>query len=271
MTEGHGAPRFAIPRGLDTAILRAGLAGAVESGRASLDVVDTYDAGAGALIEGRADAALVSPLTAAGRLASSVILPGFALSCRGPCPSMRLHLFARLPDVRDCGSAAFGHAAEELARLTFEAAGRAVTLVPFDGGADDALGEHDAVVTVGDVALAEETPEEATPIDLGEAWGVLSDAPFVWGVVAARPAAVDGELLDLVAKAAARGEGALPGVASGFAGEEGCSIDHAAAYLEHRLGFELGAEQRRGLESLLEAARRAGRLPADAGLAWADD
>ncbi len=271
MSEGHGAARFAIPGGLDTAIVRAGLSAAAEAGRVGIDVVASYDAAAAALADGRADAALVSPLAAAAALSSAVLLPGLAISCRGPCPSMKLHLFARLPDVRDCGSAAAGHAAEELARLTFEAAGRKVALVPFDGGADDALGTHDAVLTVGDAALTEETPEEATPIDLGEAWGVLSDEPFVWGIVAARPAVVDGELLELVANAAARGEGALPGVATGFAGEEGCSIDHAAEYLEHRLSFDDGPAQRRGLEALLEAARRAGRLRPGATLAWADD
>ena len=201
---------LALPDAVEAEVLRRGLAGgpgdagaaagiarapdsgeAIEAGRAG-EAVETVDAGTwdgalAALRDGRVDAALVSPLGLLDGPAGFVLLPALALSSRGRCPAARLHLFSRLEAVRTCGDAAAGHAAAVVAKLTLASAGRPdLELVPFDGGADDALGEHEAVVTAGNLALAEETPEEATAIDLGEAWGVACDAPFVWGIVAAR-------------------------------------------------------------------------------------
>lgn len=245
--------RLALPDCAEAALLARDLS-RPESGLLAVRMPSWGEALA-ALMERRSDAALVSPVALDRNVGDLALLPQLALSARGPCLSQRLHLFSRLEDVRTCGDATAGHAASAVARLTFEASGRSgVEFVPFSGGAGDALGEHEAVITSGDGALCEETPEEATALDLGDAWSLISDTPLVWGVVAAwRESA--GEIARRLESSLVLPDAASVEIAADLAAREGCSRDHVFDYLTRVVRWDVDDGVRRGAAEICSLAR----------------
>jgi predicted solute-binding protein len=245
--------RIALPACVEAALLARDLS----RPDSDLQAVSTpsWDEALATLIERRSDAALVSPVAVGRTAADLTLLPQLALSARGSCPSQRLHLFSRLENVRTCGDATSGHAASAVARLAFEASGRSdVEFVPFSGGAGDALGEHEAVITAGDGALCEETPEEATALDLGDAWSLISGTPLVWGVVAARRESA-GEIARRLESALEPPAAAAAEIAAQLAAREGCSRDHVFDYLTRVVRRDVDDGVRRGAAELCSLAR----------------
>jgi len=118
----------------------------------------------------------------------------------------------------------------------------------------------DAAVLIGDPALVVAGRTGHREIDLAAAWSEWTDLPFVfavWGTTVAAPAGIDRLLADSFAYAEANWPRLLPG----WAAAHGVEPALARHYLESRLSYRLGADERRAVATFLARAADAGLLP----------
>jgi len=127
-------------------------------------------------------------------------------------------------------------------------------LAPSGAPLADLLNGCDAVVRIGDKALAERVPEGARAIDLAAAFVGLTGLPMVfaaWTAVRDVPEALAARLR----AAFDDGKTRLAAIAKRYA-PRSVPIDVARSYLEDSISYEIGPREREGLERFLSMARR---------------
>ena len=161
------------------------------------------------LLGGDADAALLPALAVLRAVDDLAVLPAVALSA-WDYPYARLLLRADLGHTLK--SVAFDprHAQEViLTRAVLrEHYGATPAFVPVEAATREALGTHDAVLTVGDAVPT--LAHGPLSLDLGQEWYELSNYPFVFGLIATRHGEATVELLHLVRQAARLAEALRP-------------------------------------------------------------
>ncbi len=208
-------------------------------------------------------------LESAGRLR---IVPGVAIGCDGPVESVLLlskvapeRIRSLLIDASSMTSALLGQVI--LRDLHGCAPHAELSAAPVEDARNFLRGPHDALVVIGDAALA--APHEAFPfvVDLGDAWKRLTGLPFVfavWGARADAPPERLAEIARVLVEAARAGAENIEAVSLDSTARHPFDVARALAYLRDSIRFELGPPQ---VEAIREFARRVARhrlIPCDA-------
>jgi cyclic dehypoxanthinyl futalosine synthase len=214
------------------------------------------------LAEDEADVALM-PVAAAATIGDLRLVRGCAIGARGAVRSILVVADRPIDTLDELAVDLSSRTSVVLARLVLRARrrGREPRLV----GAEPAeaiggvRGSRGALV-IGDPALEIEG-RFSHSLDLGLAWWELTRLPFVFAAWCGRPGAlsVDDERLLEAAKAA--GLDRRGAIAEEHAARSGLSPASLRAYLRDAIRFDLGDEERRGLERFYDEAAHAGLLP----------
>lgn len=219
-------------------------------------------AAAAALVEGRADLALVPAVTLLD--GDFVPVPGLGIAARGRVDSVFLY--------RNRNASAAGpfrlaldpasRSSQALTRIALEDflavdAARITSVERDPGEAVSHPQEHDAVLVIGDRAMALDPGSDWERIDLAELWLERTGHPFVFAVWGTKPAVLEANswLTERLGAALAEAEADLPAFARREAPRHGVDGDVAAEYLESRILFRLGDDERAGLEEFLRRVR----------------
>jgi chorismate dehydratase len=212
---------------------------------------------------GELDLALLPVHLLAPCAAEFEVVPGIAVSSKGPYGGARLDCRVPLPEVTSIASRASGHAAEALVQVLFGSSGRSPALVPWPGGTGDPLAGHDAVLVAGDAALVEPAPRVAVSVDLGVAWSTLTGQPMVWEVWAARQGRVTRRWYAALHGARTRGRRHLPELARHHAAGLGApeTASRFECFGDVQVSWRLGQRELEGLSRFWRECRSAGLLP----------
>lgn len=204
--------------------------------------------------------ARLADLVAAGEVAAALVpvrdvfaldlevVPGVAIATRGSSESARLYLKRPVEQVRtiavDARSRTTNALARVLLRRRWGVEPRAFEYDP-DRTAPEAV-DADAAVVIGDV-WARRT---ALPwLDLGRAWVEATGRPFVFAVWAHRRGEPRAERLhDLLRSAAREGRERIGEIATRLGPRAGLSRAGAERYLTRAMWYELGPQEREGME-----------------------
>jgi cyclic dehypoxanthinyl futalosine synthase len=212
--------------------------------------------------EDEADVALM-PVAAAATIGDVRLVRGAAIGARGKVRSVVLASDVPAGELTEVALDLSSRTSVILARLVLRRlfGGREPRLV--GRRASDAvasIGGTRGAVVIGDPALAIEG-RHAHAIDLAGAWREWTGLPFVFAAWCGRAGALgpreERVLLDAKARNAARRDA----IADAHAARTGLDAASLRAYLRDALWYELGDDERAGLERFYLEAARAGLLP----------
>jgi chorismate dehydratase len=189
------------------------------------------------------------------------IVPGVAIASRGPVVSVALFTAREIKDIRSIALDTSSRTSVALLRVL---CARLFKIRPrFHSSGPDLesmLSEHDAALLIGDTALFSDGPD-IERIDLGEVWTRMTGLPFVYAFWAGRPdALMAGDVAALQAARDAGIEHAEEIARTYFTDPRQQAI--GARYLRDNIKYDLGDEERAGLELFYQYAAEAGAVPA---------
>ena len=206
------------------------------------------------LADGELDVALIPVIEAVSHPEYTVVSDA-CIACRGPVWSVKL--MSRVPGA-------------EIKTLSLDEGSRtscALTRIFLDRQFDTrpdcqllSINEDwqatstDAVLIIGDRAMKTDAPEFPHVWDLGEAWNAMTGDPFVFAVWAARPESDFIRLNSVLSNARDRGLNELKKIAADQAPHYGLSDDECLNYLRENLHFNLGANEKAGMEKYFQYA-----------------
>jgi cyclic dehypoxanthinyl futalosine synthase len=214
------------------------------------------------LAEDEADVALM-PVAAAATIGDLRLVRGCAIGARGAVRSILIVASRPIEQLEELSVDLASRTSVLLARLVLRARqrGREPRLV--GATAKDAIasvrGARGALV-IGDPALDIEGRFPHS-LDLGLAWWELTRLPFVFAAWCGRPGAVTAEDELLLRSAKLAGLDQRSAIADAHAASAGLSPASLRAYLRDSIRYDLGDEERRGLERFYDEAAHAGLLP----------
>jgi chorismate dehydratase len=112
----------------------------------------------------------------------------------------------------------------------------------------------DAVLIIGDRAMAEDPPQFPYVWDLGEAWHQWTGLPFVFAVWAARTRESLDRLGGMLSQARDHGVANIDQIVAANAGRYQLSSQQCRQYLQQNLHFHLGDAEKLGLELYFQYA-----------------
>ena len=210
------------------------------------------------LAAGDLDAALV-PSVEVFRDPRRVVVPVGCISSLGPVRSVGL-FGARPPRpgdriLLDESSLTSAALLRVLLAGPLDAPGASFT--PCPPTTDPRTAGADGVLLIGDPALVLDR-SGLVETDLGEAWTRWTGLPFVWAVWAARDGAAAAAVGPALREARERGARSLPAIVDREAARLCMERAAMADYLGRRIRFDLGTEERKGLERFREECAKAG-------------
>jgi cyclic dehypoxanthinyl futalosine synthase len=231
------------------------------SGRVRLDCASPSEV-ARQVAEDEADIGLM-PVAAAASIGDLRIMRGCAIGARGPVRSVVIVAERPIDTLDQLAVDLSSRTSILLARLVLRGRNHGREPRLFGESPSDALagvsGTRGALV-IGDPALAIEG-RFPHMLDLGLAWWELAGLPFVFAAWCGRPGALSAEDERLLERAKQSGLSRRDAIADEHAARTGLSRASLRAYLRDAVRYELGDEERRGLERFLDEAARAGLLP----------
>jgi len=211
--------------------------------------------------EEEADVALM-PVAAAASIGDLRLVRGCAI---GACGSVRSVVIAGERPIEELDEIAVDLSSRTsvvLARLLLRARrGREPRLIgcsPREAIA--AVSGARGALVIGDPALDIEGRFPHV-LDLGRAWLEHSGLPFVFAAWWGRPGAVSADEERMLVAAKAEGLARRDAIADDYAARSGLPAPSLRAYLRDAIRYELGDDERRGLERFYDEAARAGLLP----------
>ncbi len=214
---------------------------------------------------GEAVAGLI-PVAALPYLPEVGAMPRLGIACREEATSVLLVSKVPLGGVRTLAAHTASRSSVALARLLLaERWGVRPRLVPAAPPLAAMLAGADAVVLIGDPALAVRGRTGMLEVDLAAAWVEWTGLPFVfavWGVRREAPAGMEALLEGSFAYSCANWEALLPR----WAESHGIDVERSRGYLERTLTYRLGDEERAGMVEFLRRAAAAGLLPLREGV-----
>lgn len=216
-----------------------------------------------AVLEGRLDVSAVSSIAYARDAGRLALVPVASITAAGAVDSIRL--FSRVPRDEVRRVAVTPHSATSVTLLRV-LLGPGPPFELLDGAPERALEHLDAVLLIGDEALAgAQRGLGPHSTDLGAEWTARTGHPMVFAVWAARaevarerPEAL-AALADLLRTARARYAADPEAVVRAAAARFPFPEDFIRGYLR-RLRYGFGPSERAGLGAFLELARRSGQL-----------
>jgi cyclic dehypoxanthinyl futalosine synthase len=215
--------------------------------------------------EDEADVALM-PIAAAATIGDLRIVRGCAIAARGPVRSVVVVGEQPIEELEELSIDLSSRTSIVLARLLLRSRlrGREPRLLgcsPRDAIASIA-GARGALV-IGDHALEmQETRGSSLHVlDLGLAWWEKSGLPFVFAAWCGRPGSVTAEDELMLVGAKHAGLARLDAIADAHASQSGLSASSLRRYLREAVHYDLGEDERRGLQRFYDEAADAGLLP----------
>jgi chorismate dehydratase len=191
------------------------------------------------------------------------IVPGVAIASRGPVASVALYTPKAIRDVRSIALDTSSRTSVALVRVLCAREFKIRPILYSSGPQlDDMLTMADAALLIGDSALFLDSDSQSAghpleKIDMGDVWTGMTGLPFVYAFWAGRPDVLTPD--DVVALQRARDEG-ITRVAEIAAGcfSEPRHQAIGARYLRDNIKYDLGADERAGLELFYQYAAEAG-------------
>jgi cyclic dehypoxanthinyl futalosine synthase len=212
--------------------------------------------------EDEADVALM-PVAAAATIGDLRIARGMAIASRGPVRSVVIVSERPIDDVTEVALDLSSKSSVALARVLLRARRpgrepRYVGATPAEGL--KSVGGPRAALVIGDPALLVEG-KFPYAFDLAEEWRRWSGLPFVFAAWCGREGALTAEAEAVLREAKEKGLATRAEYARAHAAETGLSEASLRAYLEEALRFDLGDEERNGLQRFYDEAAAIGLLP----------
>ncbi len=201
------------------------------------------------------------------------IVPGLAIASRGPVASVALYATRPMSEV---ASIALDTSSRTSVALTRVLCARVFRISPrFEPHGPDLSGmlaRCDAALIIGDNALVQEGDACATPaiekIDLGEAWTAATGLPFVYAFWAGRLGALGPHHVRELTRARDAGVAHAEEIGRDYYRETPRWQTLGARYLRDNIKYQLGDEERTGLELFFRYAVEIGLAPASGRLAF---
>jgi chorismate dehydratase len=188
------------------------------------------------------------------------VVPGIAITSRGPVRSVRLLLQRPIEHVRRVALDRSSRTSQALLKVLLrERLGRDPEYVQMPPEPAAMLASADAALLIGDPALYLDLPGE--PIDLGEEWTRITGLPFVYAFWAGPVGAIDAAGVRRLQAALHQGLLGLGRIAAVY---NGLGAGHAArseAYLRTNIVYRLEDDELRGLREFYRRACALGLIP----------
>ena len=214
------------------------------------------------LRDGQLDVALIPSIELLRSGEPWVVVSDACIACRGPVWSVQLLFRTRPENVKtlalDEGSRTSAALAQILLRDRF---GIRPKLVPFPIGSEAESIEADAVLVIGDRALAGWGDAFQEVWDLGDQWCRSAELPFVFAMWVARPSVETAELAAGLEAARDAGLRAAGEIAIEQAARYGLTSAECFDYFTRFLHFRLGQRERQGLKLFYHRAVDVGLAP----------
>jgi cyclic dehypoxanthinyl futalosine synthase len=211
--------------------------------------------------EEEADVALM-PVAAAASIGDLRLVRGCAIGARGAVRSVVIAGERPIDELDEIAVDLSSRTSVVLARLLLRARkGREPRLIgcsPREAIA--AVSGTRGALVIGDPALDIEGRFPHV-LDLGRAWFEHTGLPFVFAAWWGRPGAVSADEERMLLAAKADGLARCDAIADDYAVRSGLAVPSLRAYLRDAIRYELGDDERRGLERFYDEAARAGLLP----------
>ena len=114
----------------------------------------------------------------------------------------------------------------------------------------------DAVLIIGDRAMTITTPEFPYVWDLGETWNQWTGLPFVFALWASRNPSDLNRLGSILSNARDQGVSSVDEISKTCAASYGLTTDLCRDYLANKLHFQLGTDEKKGLELYFQYAAK---------------
>jgi chorismate dehydratase len=188
------------------------------------------------------------------------IVPGPAVTSRGPVASVAIYTRLDLKDIRSIAMDTSSRTSVALASVLLKRVfGVTPAAVPMAPDLDAMLARADAALIIGDLALfLDHESAGVRKVDLGEAWTSLTGLPFVYAVWAGWPDAVSPEDIAVLQRARDQGVADSDGVARAYYPGDPARRRVAEKYLRDNIKYYLGDEEHAGLETFYRYAVEAG-------------
>ena len=214
------------------------------------------------IAEDEADIALM-PVAAAATIGDLRLVRGAAIGARGAVRSVVLIAEQPVDAIEELAVDLSSRTSVVLARLVMRArrGGHEPRLVGC--GPREAIAHVGGVrgaLVIGDPALEVEGRFPVV-VDLGAAWQELTGLPFVFAAWCGRPGALSADDERLLERAKFSGLERRDLIAAEHAARSGLPLPSLRAYLHDAIRYDLGDDERRGLERFYDDAARAGLLP----------
>ncbi|MGO9834559.1 MAG: cyclic dehypoxanthinyl futalosine synthase [Polyangiaceae bacterium] len=231
------------------------------SGRVRLDCASPSEV-ARSIAEDEADVALM-PVAAAASVGELRLVRGCAVGARGAVRSVVLVGDRPIDSLEELAVDLSSRTSVVLARLVLRArnAGREPRL--FGSTPREAIagvGGARGALVIGDPALEIEG-RFAHSLDLGLAWWELTGLPFVFAAWGGRKGALSTDDERLLQNARQEGLARRDAIADAHAERTGRPSAPLRSYLHDAVRYDLGDEERRGLERFYDDAAKSGLLP----------
>jgi len=202
------------------------------------------------------------------------IVPDLAIVSHGPVASVMLYITKPVGDVRSIAMDTSSCTSVALTRVLCRQLFRIQPAIEARGpDLADMLSRCDAALVIGDNALfldRQSAARDIDAIDLGEAWRRLTGLPFVYAFWAGRPGVLEPE--DVRALQHARDEGTRRAdeLARQYLADAPGRQALGATYLRENIRYQLGDDERAGLEAFYRYALEAGLVTAAPDLRFFD-
>ena len=184
------------------------------------------------------------------------IVPGVGITCLGAVRSILLFSRVPWPSVRTLAADASSRTSVQLARVILrERFGVEPDITSQVPVLNEMLSNADAALVIGDPALRlrpEELPYEC--LDLGAEWLALTGLPMVFAAWAGKPGIALNALERITTGSYQFGKDRIDDIVEQEHAARGVNAELAERYLRHHIRFELGINERKGLEAFLELA-----------------
>jgi predicted solute-binding protein len=183
-------------------------------------------------------------------------VPGVGICCRGAVRSILL--FSRVPwkQVQTLAADVSSRTSVELARIILrERFGVQPQVASREPRLLEMLSEADAALIIGDPALRIDPQRETLEsLDLGAEWLALTGLPMVFALWAGKPGIPSDQLSTLLRRSYAFGRKHFTSIVEQEHSRRGIPLSVAEHYLYHCIRFDLGPEERKGMEAFLALA-----------------
>lgn len=218
------------------------------------------------------DLGLIPSIEALRGAVRYAIVPGPAVTSRGPVASVAIYTRRDARDIRtiamDTSSRTSVALAAIMLRRRFGADAGAVMMAP---DLDAMLARADAALIIGDNALfLDHDAIGARKIDLGEEWTAMTGLPFVYAVWTGWPGAVTPQDAATLQRARDAGTAHADAVASAYYPDDTRKQAVARRYLRDNIRYVLGPDEIAGLTAFYRYASELHLAPFDGQLRFYD-